>query len=136
MLLAVYKVQVIRSQRLRLYRQGIYPRLTRPLLINSFPIVFFEKEIQPSVTHFLKKCVEFAKQANPALLFLPTKKGGLGLPSVISIYKKQQASKMVQLFTSQDVSVRAIYSSGFTKGGLLPALEISTTICSYYCPKY
>ena len=57
---------------------------------------------------FLKQWSGLAHPANPALLYLPPKKGGLGLPYLTSLYKKQQASKLVQRLSSKDVSVRAV----------------------------
>jgi len=44
--------------------------------------------------------------ACPSILFLPVKRGGLALPSLVSLYKKQQAVRMVQLFSSSDPGVR------------------------------
>jgi len=51
-----------------------------------------------------------AQPSNTTILFLPKKRGGLALPSLVSLYKKQQSSIMVQLFTSDDPGVcRAAY---------------------------
>ena len=38
--------------------------------------------------------------------FSPPKEKGVALPSLVSLYKKQQSSRMVQLFTSDDLGVR------------------------------
>ena len=46
------------------------------------------------------------RSSNTSILFLPAKKSGLALPSLISQYKKLQPTKMVQLFTSRDQGVR------------------------------
>ena len=54
---------------------------------------------------FWKKWVGLAQPSNTAILFLPNKRGGLALPSLVSLYKKQQSSCMVQLFTSDDPGV-------------------------------
>ena len=71
----------------------------------NLPISWFEKELQPLATRFLKKWAGLARPANTAILFLPTRKGGLGLPCLTSFYKKQQISKHVHLVTSHDISV-------------------------------
>ena len=54
---------------------------------------------------FLKKWVGLAQPANTSILFLPKKRGGLALPSLVTLYKKEQSSCMVQLFTSEDPGV-------------------------------
>ena len=56
MLKAIDSSPVTSHQKLRLYRQGVCPRLTWSLQIEEFPISFFEKVLQPRVTRFLKKC--------------------------------------------------------------------------------
>ena len=59
-------------------------------------------------TRFLKKWSGLALPANPSLLFLPVRKGGLGLPTLTGLYEKQQSALKVQLLLSHDHSVRAI----------------------------
>ena len=108
MLCAIDNAPVTRHQQLRLYKQGVCPRLTWPLLINNFAITFLEREIDPLATHYLKKWSGLAKPANPSLLYLPPRRGGLGLPSLSGLYKKQQASRSIQLLLSRDSSVRQI----------------------------
>jgi hypothetical protein len=44
--------------------------------------------------------------SNTSILFLPANRGGLALPSLVTLYKRMQATRMVQLFTSRDQSVR------------------------------
>ena len=41
-----------------------------------------------------------------SILFLPVKKSGLVLPTLVGLYKKQQATRMVQLFRSKAPGVR------------------------------
>ena len=108
MLKAIDSSPVTSHQKLRLYRQGVSPRLTWSLQVEEFPISFFEKVLQPRVTRFLKKWSGLARSANPALLFLPPRRGGLGLPSLTALYKKQQVSRHMQLLSSRDSAVRDI----------------------------
>ena len=54
----------------------------------------------------LKKWVGLARLANPALLFLPKTKGGMGLPSLVTLWKKVQISRACQLISSHDPVVR------------------------------
>ena len=108
MLVAIDKAPITCHQRLRLYKQGICPRLSWPFLISDFSISFLERVLQPMATRFLKKWSGLARPANPSLLFLPPRKGGLGLPTLTGLYKKQQSALKVQLLLSHDHSVRAI----------------------------
>ncbi len=57
---------------------------------------------------FLKKWAGLTRAANIAKLFLPIKRGGLGLPSFTNLYRKLQLSRQTQLLTSRDTSVRHI----------------------------
>ncbi len=108
MLTAVDKAAVSRNQKLRLFKQGICPRLSWHFLVADIPITWFEKEAQPLATRYLKKWAGLARSANTVILFLPAKKGGLGLPSITNLYRKQHLSKQTQLLTSHDTSVRHI----------------------------
>ena len=76
---AVDNAPVTHHQKLRLFRQGICPRLTWPFMMEDIPISWFVKVLQPLATRFLKKWAGLPRSANVAILFLPTKKGGLGL---------------------------------------------------------
>ena len=106
MLTAIDETPLTRQQKLRLFKQGVCPRLSWPLLIEDFPITWLERELQPLATKALKKWAGLTRSSNTSILFLPAKKSGLALPSLISQYKKLQATKMVQLFTSRDQGVR------------------------------
>ena len=79
------------------------PQLTWPLHVEEFSISFLHK-----VTCFLKRRSGLAQPANPALLFLPVRRGGLGLPSQATLYKKQQVSHYTHLLSSRDSSVREV----------------------------
>ena len=106
MLDAVDNSQVTRHQKHRLFKQGICPRLSWHLLVDEFTMTWLERDLQPLATKFLKKWSGLSRSANTAILFLSSKKGGLALPSLVGLYKKQQSSRMVQLFTSRDIGVR------------------------------
>ena len=93
-------------QKLRLFKHGVCHRLSWPLLVEEFPISWLERKLQPLAAKSLKKWVGLATPSNTAILFLPTKKGGLALPSLVMLYKKLQATRMVQLFRSHDPGVR------------------------------
>lgn len=108
MLKAVDTAPITRHQKLQLFKFGICSRLTWPLLIEDLPISWFEKDLQPLATQFLKRWAGLARSANPSLLFLQTKKGGLGLPTLTNLYKRLQVTRQAQLLTSRDPCVRHI----------------------------
>ena len=108
MLQAIDSAPLTCHQKLRLNKQGVCPWLTWPLHVEEFSISFVHKMIQPIVTRFLKRWSGLARPANPALLFLPVRRGGLGLPSLVTLYKKQQVSRYTQLLSSRDSSVREV----------------------------
>ena len=97
-----------RQQKLRLFKQGVCPRLTWSLLVEDLPITWLERELQPLATKALKKWAGLARSSNTSILFLPMKRGGLALPSLVSLYKRLQATRMLQLLTSSDPGVRKV----------------------------
>ena len=107
MLRAIDAVPVTSYQKIRLYKQGMCPQLTWSFLVEVFPISF-KKVIQPRVTSFLKKRSGLARSANPSLLFLSRCRDGLGLPTLTSMYKKQQVSLKALLLSSRDLVVRDV----------------------------
>ena len=103
---AIDDTPISRQQKLHLFKYGVCPRLSWPLLVEDFPLTWLEKELQPLATKALKKWAGLATSSNTSILFLPAKKGGLALPSLVGLYKRLQATKMVQLLTSHDAGVR------------------------------
>ena len=106
MLSAIDGVPLSRQQKLRLFRYGVCPRLSWSLLIEEFSITWLERELQPLATKALKRWAGLTRSSNTSILFLPAKRGGLALPSLVSLYKRMQATRMVQLLTSLDPGVR------------------------------
>ena len=108
MLTAIDKTPLTRQQKLRLFKFGVCPRLSWPLLVEDFPITWLERDLQPLATKALKEWAGLARHSNTSILFLPAKRGGLALPSLVREHKKLQASKIVQLITSHDPGVRKV----------------------------
>ena len=108
MLTEIDKTPLTRQQKLRLFKQGVCPRLSWPLLVEDFPVTWMERVLQPLATKALKELAGLARHSNTSILFLPAKRGGLALPSLVKQHKKLQASKMVQLITSHDPGVRKV----------------------------
>ena len=75
-------------------------------MIEEFPISWLECELQPMETRALQKWSGLASSSNTSILFFPANRGSLALPSLVTLYKKMKATRMVQLFTSRDPSVR------------------------------
>ena len=103
---AIDDTPISRQQKLHLFKYGVCPRLSWPLLVEDFPLTWLERELQPLATKALKKWAGLATSSNTSILFLPAKKGGLALPSLVGLYKRLQATKMVQLLSSHDAGVR------------------------------
>ena len=76
-----------RHQKLRLFRYGVCPRLSLPLTFEDLPITWLQRELQPLATKALKKWTGLAGSSNTSILFLPENRGGLALPSLVSLYK-------------------------------------------------
>ena len=88
MLESVNSCPLTRGQKLKLYRAGICPRLSWLLMIEDLPISWVEKKLDSLATLYLKKWAGLARPANPAVLYLPHKMGGLNLPLVSVQYKR------------------------------------------------
>ena len=78
MLTVIDETPLTRQQKLRLFKHGVCPRLSWPLLV---PISWLERELQPLATKALKQWSGLARHSNTSTLFLPAKRGGLALPS-------------------------------------------------------
>ena len=106
MMEAVDATPVTRKQKLLIYRAGICPRLTWPLLIEELPSIWMEREVDALATRYLKKWSGLTKSANTALLHLPQSKGGLNLQLPSALNKSLQVSHQSHLLTSKDHCVR------------------------------
>ena len=104
----VDKTLLSARQKLLLFKLAICPRLTWDLSVNHFPVSWLESTLQPIATKFLKRWSGLAKSADTGCLFLPKEKGGLELPSLVTLYKKLQVAKAAVYTCSRDPVVRAI----------------------------
>ena len=134
MLHAVDQCPLTCHQKLRLYKAGICPRLSWLLLIEELPITWVERELEATATRFLKKWAGLAKSANTALLYLPTRLGGLNFPALTSLYKRLQVSRQSQLLMSPDGSVRLLaernlqHELNLTRKSFKPAVTVRDTM--------
>ena len=106
MLEAVDGTPFTRRQKLLLYKAGVCPRLTWPLLISELPLSWVERQVDALSTRYLKRWAGLAKSANTAILYLPQSMGGLNLPPPSTLHMKLQVSRQSQLLTSRDICVR------------------------------
>ena len=104
----VDKTPLSARQKLLLFKLAICLPLTWDLSVNHFPASWLEFTLQPIATKFLKRWSGLAKSADTGCLFLPKKKGGLELPSLVTLYKKLQVAKAAVYTCSRDPVVRAI----------------------------
>ena len=99
-----------KQQKLLLYKLAVCPRLTWDLSVNFLPVSWLKTTLQPIATKFLKRWCGLARSADTGCIYLPKEKGGLEMPSLVTLYKKLQASKAASFICSQDPVVRAIAS--------------------------
>ena len=97
-------------QKLRIYRDGISPRLTWDLSTADISISWVKKDLDFLVVRHLKQWTELAKSTNTSHLLLPKSMGGLQLPLISTIYKKLQSTKAASLMSSRDPLVRHLAS--------------------------
>ena len=109
MLEAVDNTPLTRQQKLLLYKAGVCPRLTWPLLVHEFPITWVEQQLDALTTH----CEGWPCKA--AVLYLPRSTGGLNLPLPSILHKKLQVSRQSQLLTSGDSCVRHLAEKGLKR---------------------
>ena len=106
MLEKVDNVPVTSHQKLLLYRAAICPRLNWDFMANDLAMSWVKTTLEAAATRYLKRCVGLPRPADPSRLYLPKKNGGLELPSISTLYKKQCASVACQILTSRDPIVR------------------------------
>ena len=92
--------------KLRLYQQGIYPRLAWLLCLVPLAPSWVKSDIGSKVTSYLKKWTNFHRSACTARLYLDQSRGGLGMPCLSACSKILQASKSSSFITSKDNCVR------------------------------
>ena len=80
MLKKVDAVSITSHQKLFLYQAAVCPKLNWDFMVNQLPISWVTATLEATTTRFLKKWLGLAKPADPSRLYLPKKKGGLGLP--------------------------------------------------------
>ena len=91
-------------RKLRLYKDGICPRLSRHLVLEDLPIDVVD--LRPLATKALKGWPPPARCADTSVLYPTTKRGGLALPCLVDRYQTLQSSCMAHFFTSRDPGVR------------------------------
>jgi hypothetical protein len=77
-----------RLQKLKLFKLAICPRLTWDLSVHCFPQTWLKDTLQPIATRLLKKWCGVAKSADTGCIFLPHENGGMGISSLVTLYKK------------------------------------------------
>ena len=63
------------KQKVRLYRDGIYPRLAWGFRVLELPITWIERELKSKANKFLKKWMSIPQGGNTKLLYLPKADG-------------------------------------------------------------
>ena len=66
-------------------------------------------------TLYVKKWVGLTRSANPSILYLPQKLGGLNLPLISVLFKRLQVGRQSLLLTSPDPCVRLLAEKGLQR---------------------
>ena len=106
MLEKVDTVPITSHQKLLLHRAAICPRLNWDFIVNQLPISWVTSNMESMATTFLKRWVGLARSADTSTLYLPKTEGGLGLPAITTVYRKQQAILASLILTSCDPVVQ------------------------------
>ena len=94
-----------------IYQFYILAVISWPFLIYPFSVSAIQKDFEAPAVRFLKKWYGLAKPANPAILFLPKSRNGLGLTSPVDKFKSLQVSALHQLHNSSDPLIATLAKS-------------------------
>ena len=96
--------------KLLIYRRALPAKIGWILKITNMPPSFVSRILEACCTRFIKKWLRMPRCANPASLYLSSPSGGLGLPSISTMHKSLQATKLASLSQSRDHIVRDLAS--------------------------
>ena len=103
------------KQKLLVYRSGVCPCISWDLTVVEFPISWVQRNLDSQATRYLKSWSGLTRSANPALLFLSGKNGGLNLPLPSTMHKRLQSSHQSHLLTSPDPCVQCMAEEALKK---------------------
>ena len=106
MLERVDETPVTRQQKPLLYHACMCPRMSWDLAVNSLPLSWVTETLEATATRFLNRWSGLARLADTARLYLPQSQGGLNLPLISLLYRKQQILQACRLLTSRNPAVR------------------------------
>ena len=99
---------VTRNQKLLLYKAGVCPRMLWDMGISDLSISWITRQLEATVTRYLKKWSGLSRSADPSRLYLPKKNSGLNLPNITTLYKKVKVSIACQLLMSRDPAIQRV----------------------------
>jgi hypothetical protein len=102
-----------------IYQFYVLAVLSWPFSIYPFSVSDISKNFEALATRFLKKWYGLAKPANPAILFLPKSRNGLGITSPVEKFKTLQVSALHQLVNSKDPLITSLARSSIERDSLL-----------------
>ena len=117
------------KQKIKLYKNGICPRLAWSFRVLELPISWIERELESKATKFLKKWMSIPQGGNSKILYLPKEDGGMALPALSTYYKQQRVSRHILFSTSSDDCVRfleAKQADSLSKGNFSPSRVVNS----------
>ena len=97
--------------KLKLYQNGIFPRLSWYLSLLPLSPSWLQSELDRIVTSYLKKWCKLRRSACTAIFYLLPQNAGLGLPRLSTSSISLQSSKSARLLSSHDNCVRSLATS-------------------------
>ena len=125
---------VTTKQKVKLYKDGICPRLAWGFRVLELPFSWIEREQESKANRFLKKWMSIPQGGNTRLFHLPKEDGGWALPALSTFYKHQQASRHVLFSTSMDGCVRYLevkHRPIAPKRNFAPSSVVHSTTCQH-----
>eukprot|EP01116_Phalansterium_solitarium_P023159 TRINITY_DN796_c0_g1_i6.p1 TRINITY_DN796_c0_g1~~TRINITY_DN796_c0_g1_i6.p1 ORF type:complete len:542 (-),score=157.79 TRINITY_DN796_c0_g1_i6:981-2606(-) len=91
-----------------LYNYYVAPKLSWMLMVYDLPLSVLET-LESTCNRYLKRWLGLAHGATPAVLYLKVENHGLGLHSIVTLFKRLQAIKLLLLANSSDPAIRRMY---------------------------
>jgi hypothetical protein len=91
-----------------MYQFPLISKLIWPFSIYPFSVSSIQRDFEAVLVRYLKKWLGLNKPANPAILFLPKNRYGLGLTSPVELFKSLQVGALHQLANSQDPMITSL----------------------------
>ena len=91
-----------------LYNYYVAPKLSWLLMIYDFPLSIIE-ELEATCNRYLKRWLGLAHGASPKIMYVKIQNHGVGIHSIVTLFKRLQAIKLLLMANSRDPAIRRTY---------------------------